>query len=48
VSRKNVDEVIDRFSKAVRVFIEREEIREKIEKKIEKYEKWYKEVFNSG
>jgi len=46
--KKNVEEVIDRFSRAVRVFIEREEIREKIEKKIEKYEKWYNEVFNSG
>jgi len=43
--KKNVDEVIDRFSRAVRFFIEREEIREKIKKKIEKYEKWYNEVF---
>lgn len=46
--KRKVDEVIDLFSRAVRVFIEREENREKIEKKIEKYEKWYKEVFNGG
>ncbi len=44
--KKKVDEVIGLFSKAVRVFIEREENREKIEKKIEDYEKWYNEVFN--
>jgi hypothetical protein len=43
--KKKVDEVIDRFSKAVRVFIDREESREKIKKKTEKYERWYKEIF---
>ena len=42
--KKNVDEVIDRFRKAVRVFIERGENRRKIEKEVEKYEKWYKEA----
>jgi len=42
--KKNVDEVIDLFRKAVRVFIEKEENKRKIDKKIEKYEKWYNEV----
>jgi uncharacterized protein (DUF2344 family) len=44
--KKKVDEVISRFSNAVRVFIDREENRENIEKRVEKYEKWYNEVFN--
>jgi hypothetical protein len=46
--RKNLDEVIDRFGKAVRVFINREENRGKIEAKTEKYEKWYNEEFKSS
>jgi hypothetical protein len=46
--KKNVEEVIDRFSRAVRAFIKREENKDKIEKKIEEYEKWYKKVFNGG
>ena len=46
--KKKVDEVISRFSNAVRVFINREENRRGIEKKIEKYEKWYKEVLEKS
>jgi hypothetical protein len=46
--KKNVDEVINLFSRAVRAFIDREENRKKIEEKTEKYEKWYNESFNKG
>jgi hypothetical protein len=46
--KKNVDEVIDRFIRAVRVFINREENREKIKKRIEEYERWYKRVVQRG
>ncbi len=42
--KKNVDELIDRFSDAVRVFINREENREKITKMIEEQDRWYQEA----
>jgi len=42
--KRSVDEVMDRFGKAVRAFIDREENRGKIEKMVEKYEKWYSEM----
>ncbi len=47
-ARKNFDEVIDRFKKAVRIFVEREENKRKIEKNIKKYETWYNEELNKA